>query len=68
MAEVSSDSLLKKELTRKEFLGSLLGLVFVILGATNFFNIIRSLHSANTKKIGTTKEASHGFGASKFGA
>lgn len=65
---VRDNEILKRELTRKEFLRYMLGLALVIFGVTNFISAIRGFIIQQNKQLGKVPtETTHGFGASKFG-
>jgi hypothetical protein len=57
-------SLLETRMTRKEFLQFLGGSVAILLGLSNFVQLLQKT-KADTQQ---TSKASHGFGSRKFGA
>ena len=58
------DELLRKELTRKQFIQMMLLGVVSVLG---FQNVLSMLTRVSDKPAAATKKASSGFGNSKFG-
>ncbi|MGB4762615.1 MAG: hypothetical protein WBP12_04660 [Candidatus Saccharimonas sp.] len=68
MAKAFDDTLLKREITRKEFLRYMLGMFLLVFGINNF---LIALQKTVLQKKQTTKQSqvttTHGFGASKFG-
>lgn len=68
MARVFDDVLLKREISRKEFLRYMLGLALVIFGVSNFLAALRRVILQQNKHTEIIPaETTHGFGASKFG-
>lgn len=59
-----SKSLLETRMTRKEFLQFLGGSVAILLGLSNFMQLLEKTKTSAQQP----KEASHGFGSRKFGA
>ena len=69
MGKITPEKLLKKEMTRREFLQFSGSAVLIIFGLSNVFQLIRHIHKTAEEPIAKAEtEASHGFGSRKFGA
>jgi len=69
MGRITPEKLLKKEMTRREFLQFSGSAVLILFGLSNVLQLIRHMKkTAEEPAASVTTEASHGFGSRKFGA
>jgi len=69
MRRISPDKLLKREMTRREFLQFAGGSVLILLGLGNFLQLLAHMRkTADTPPVARVEnEASRGFGSRRFG-
>lgn len=70
MGRITPDKLLKREMTRREFLQFTGGSILILLGLGNFLQLLAHMRKTADKPpvSRVESEASHGFGSRKFGA
>lgn len=69
MGRITPEKLLKKEMTRREFLQFSGSAVLILFGLSNVLQLIRHMKKTAEEPVASVAtEASHGFGSRKFGA
>lgn len=61
------DTLLHKEMDRKNFLQYSGGILLAALGVTGLLRILLTTDKDQLKTVGTTPKATSGYGASRYG-